>query len=99
MTPEAAGAVGGVEVTTGATTGATGVTNKTPLGYEYSTYNTLTPEQIAGSGNKAQITTMFTGIVTQQQKDVDALRNEYNQAMSYGNMALADKLKIGRAHV
>ncbi len=103
LTPEAAGAttpasstVGGINISTGpaGSAGASaGVTTRTPLGYEYSTYRSLTPEQIAGSGNKTQILDMFKGIVTQQDKDVAALRGEYNQAVSYGNMGLADNLR------
>lgn len=95
LTPEAAGAVGGVSFSgaPGAAGTAAGATTRTPMGYEYSAYRSLTPEQLAGSGNKAQITDMFKGIVTQQEKDVAALRNEYNQAMSYGNMDLANQLK------
>ena len=66
---------------------------RTPLGYEYSPYVSLTPDQISGSGNRAQITDMFKGIVSQQQKDVENLRTEYNQAMAIGNMPLASQLK------
>ena len=77
----------------GLPTAATPAITRTPLGYEYSPYATLTPEQIAGSGNRAQVTDMFKGIVTQQQKDVDNVRTEYNQAVAVGNMPLANQLK------
>jgi len=77
----------------GLPTAATPAITRTPLGYEYSPYATLTPEQIAGSGNRAQVTDMFKGIVTQQQKDVDNVRTEYNQAVAVGNMPLAGQLK------
>jgi len=85
--------VGGVSFSGSGTSSAAGATNKTPLGYEYSTYKSLTPEQLAGSGTKAQIGEMFKGIIGQQEKDVAALRSEYNTAMSYGNTDLAAKLK------
>ena len=66
---------------------------KTPKGYIYTPYVSLTPEQLLKTGTKAQITDMFKGIVAQQEKDVNSVRAEFNQALIDGNWTLANTLK------
>lgn len=86
--------VGGVSFSgSGTTAGQPAETPRTPAGYAYTSYQTLSPEALVGAGNKTQILDMFKGVATQQQADVDALRKEYNLAMSYGNTDLANRLK------
>lgn len=67
--------------------------NVTPGGYTYANYVTLTPEQLSGVGDKAQIGEAYKGIVTRQQADATAVRNEYNKALAEGNMPLVEQLK------
>jgi hypothetical protein len=67
--------------------------NVTPGGYTFATYTTLSPEQLAGVGDKAQVTEAYKGIVTRQQADATAVRNEYNKALAAGDMAMVEQLK------
>jgi len=67
--------------------------NVTPGGYTYADYVTLTPEQLSGVGDKAQVGEAYKGIVTRQQADATAVRNEYNKALAEGNMPLVEQLK------
>jgi hypothetical protein len=64
---------------------------KTPGGYTYTDYQNFNPEFLSGS--KAQITDLFAGVTKQQQLEADAVRQEYNKAVSVGNWDLAGQLK------
>ena len=87
----------GLSKVTGTTTGTTtagGYTApaemKTPGGYTYTNYQSFTPENV--SGTKAQVTELFAGATKQQQSEADAIRAEYNKAVSTGNWGLAGQL-------
>jgi hypothetical protein len=80
--------------TTGTTTGTGGYTApaemRTPGGYTYTNYQSFSPENV--SGTKAQVTELFAGATKQQQTEADAIRAEYNKAVSTGNWGLAGQL-------
>ena len=67
--------------------------NITPGGYRYTTYASLTPDQLAGLGNKAQLGETFTAIVKRQQADVSSIRAEFNNAVAGGDMEAAMALR------
>lgn len=60
--------------------------NVTPGGYKYTTYTSLTPDQLVGLGDKAQLGQTFAGIVKRQQDDATAIRAEFNNAIASGDM-------------
>ncbi len=67
--------------------------NMTPGGYKYTTYTSLTPDQLVGLGNKAQLGQTFTGIVKRQQDDATAIRTEFNNAIASGDIETATALR------
>lgn len=67
--------------------------NMTPGGYRYTTYTSLTPDQLVGLGDKAQLGQTFAGIVKRQQDDATAIRAEFNNAIASGDMERVALLK------
>jgi hypothetical protein len=87
---------GGISTSGGDTPAAEGGTTapavlKTPGGYTYTGYTNFDPSNIAGT--KQDITALFQGATNQQQKDVDAVKAEYGNAVAKGDWTAANKLR------